>query len=389
MTRRLLKNAAVITADRKLEEASVLIEGPNISSISSTKALRADEEIDLSQLTLFPGFIDVHIHGSAGIDVMAATGEDLNRCSQFLAEHGITAWLPTLVPGSQEEYLGAANSIQDLIAKQSDGSDCRGARALGIHYEGPFVNQQQCGALHTQYFQTFSNPKQLDSLPVPHNGNARLITVAPEIDGGIDLIRELTKRGWIVSIGHTRAQLETLDQALAAGARHMTHFMNAMAPLHHRSPGPIAWGLAHDDVSCDIIADGVHLAPFMLKLLAKLKGRDQLVLISDAIAAAGQGDGNYEIWGETIAVKNGQTSNAQGSIAGSVITMNTAVKMMLSLGMSEVNVARSAATNPARLLGVDDECGVIEEGKRADLTALDQNGDVKLTVVGGTVVFRK
>jgi N-acetylglucosamine-6-phosphate deacetylase len=169
----------------------------------------------------------------------------------------------------------------------------------------------------------------------------------------------------------------------------MTHFMNAMAPLHHRAPGPIAWGLAHDDVSCDIIADGIHLAPFMLQLLAKLKGHDQLLLISDAIAAAGQGDGNYQIWGETIAVKDGRTSNAQGSIAGSVITMNGAVKMMLALGVSEVDVARMAATNPARLLGVDNECGVIEEGKRADLTALDQNGDVKLTVIGGVVVFRK
>ncbi len=384
----LLKNTTVITPDRKLKGASILIEGENISSISSSNVLTGDEEIDLSRFTVFPGFIDVHIHGSAGIDVMAATANELSRVSEFLASYGITGWLPTLVPGSQEEYAAVAKSVQELIGQQND-MDRRGARALGIHYEGPFVNQQQCGALHTAYFQTFSKPQQLDALPVPANGNARLITVAPEIDGGIDLIRELTKRGWIVSIGHTRAQLETLDLALAAGARHMTHFMNAMAPLHHRAPGPIAWGLAHDDVSCDIIADGIHLAPFMLQLLAKLKGHDQLLLISDAIAAAGQGDGNYQIWGETIAVKDGRTSNAQGSIAGSVITMNGAVKMMLALGVSEVDVARMAATNPARLLGVDNECGVIEEGKRADLTALDQNGDVKLTVIGGVVVFRK
>src|SRR5262249_13268777 len=156
------------------------------------------------------------------------------------------------------------------------------------------------------------------------------------------------------------ASLDVLDQALAAGARHMTHFMNAMAPLHHRSPGPIAWGLAHDDVTCDIIADGIHLDPFMLRLLVKIKGTEGISLISDAIAAAGKGDRDYEIWGETISVKNRRTANASGSIAGSVISMLDAVRLLRSLGVSEVGVARMASLNPARLLGLADVCGSIE-----------------------------
>jgi N-acetylglucosamine-6-phosphate deacetylase len=214
-----------------------------------------------------------------------------------------------------------------------------------------------------------------------------MTTMAPEIAGGVELVRELTRRGWIVSLGHTRADFEVMDEALAAGARHMTHFMNAMTPLHHRAPGPIGWGLSRDEVTCDFIADGVHLDREMLRLLLKLKSSDRLSLISDAVAAAGMGDGDFEIWGETITVKDGRTANARGSIAGSVITMLDAVRMMLSLGGSEVEVARMAASNPARLLGIEQECGSIEEGKRADLVALDREGQVVLTLVGGKIVF--
>ena len=215
-----------------------------------------------------------------------------------------------------------------------------------------------------------------------------MITLAPEVEGGVELISELHKRGWVISIGHTRAGIPLLEAAFANGARHMTHFMNAMAPLHHRNPGPINWGLSRDDVTCDMIADGIHLDPSMLRLLVKVKGSNRLSLISDSIAAAGKGDGEYQIWGETITVKNGRTSNAAGSIAGSVISMSDAVRMMCSLGFSAVEVAQMASLNPARLLRIDHECGSIEEGKRADLVAIDADGSVKLTIVGGEVVFR-
>jgi N-acetylglucosamine-6-phosphate deacetylase len=172
-----------------------------------------------------------------------------------------------------------------------------------------------------------------------------------------------------------------------AGAHHMTHFMNAMSPLHHRAPGPVGWGLLNDDVSCDVIADGVHLDPLMLKLILRCKTPARINLISDAVAPAGLGDGEYEIWGETITVTEGRTRNARGSIAGSVITMLDAVRLMLSLGVARQDVARMAASNPARLLGLDKDYGSIEEGKRADLTALDREGNVRLTLTGGRIAF--
>jgi N-acetylglucosamine-6-phosphate deacetylase len=356
-------------------------------------------ERDLAGLTLLPGFIDVHIHGAVGVDTMEANAEDLLRVSRYLARQGVTGWLPTLVPASQAQYASAVRAIEDRLREQEQAGNSAGsnekalrgsvdssARVLGLHYEGPFVNDAQCGALHTDFFRTYSGPDDVAALPLPNiAGAVRMITVAPEIEGGIELVRELNDRGWLVALGHTRASVEQLDRACEAGAGHLTHFMNAMPQLHHRSPGPVGWGLCREDVTCDIIADGVHLDPLMLRLLLKVKAPERLALISDAIAAAGMGDGDYQIWGETISVVNGRTRNAHGNIAGSVITMLDAVRMMLSLGASEVEVARMAATNPARLLRIGDDCGSIEEGKRADLVGLDQDGNVRLTMVGGAL----
>ena len=367
----LLKNADVVLPDR-VSKLSVLIADGKIASLEDGSA---GEEIDLAGATLLPGFIDVHIHGAVGIDVMDATAADLRRVSEYLASQGVTNWLPTFVPASDENYASAVAAISEAMHGP-------GAQILGVHYEGPFVNTAQCGALHTEYFKTYSGPADLNSLPLPENG-VRMITLAPEVSGGIELVRELKARGWVISIGHTRADLKVLDEAGDAGARHMTHFMNAMAPLHHRTPGPIAWGLSRDDVTFDLIADGIHLDPFMLRLLLKVKGAGGISLISDAIAAAGKGDGDYDIWGETITVKNRRTANASGSIAGSVISMLDAVRLLHSLGVSYVDLAQMASLNPARLLGLDHVCGSIEPGKRADLIALDQHGNVKLTLIAG------
>lgn len=374
----LLKNADVVLPDREVKEAAVLIEEGRIVSLAGGPAA---EELDLAGATLLPGFVDFHIHGAVGVDVMDATAADLLDVSEYLASQGVTSWVPTFVPASDENYASA-------IAAIADAMDGGGARVLGVHYEGPFVNTAQCGALHTEYFKTYASPEDLSSLPVPSHG-VRLITLAPEVSGGIELVRELKRRGWVISIGHTRADVALLDAACEAGAQHMTHFMNAMAPLHHRSPGPIAWGLSRDDVTFDCIADGIHLDPFVLRLLLKVKGPGGISLISDAIAAAGKGDGDYQIWGETISVKSGRTANAHGSIAGSVISMLDAVRLLHSLGVSYVDLARMASLNPARLLGLDHLCGSIEPGKRADLVALDGDNNLVLTIIGGKNIFSR
>ena len=381
----LFVNARIVLDKQLIERGALLVQSGLIARIFADEPARAIAgavAYDLAGATLFPGFIDVHIHGAVGVDMMTAAASDLNRISEFLASHGVTGWLPTLVPAPAADYARSIKAIAEAIELNG------GARILGVHYEGPFVNSAQCGALRSEFFRSFSGASDLDELArIDQPAAKHMITVAPEIEGGVELVQELNRRGWLVSLGHTRASFDLLDQAFEAGAHHMTHFMNAMTPLHHRSPGPVAWGLARDDVSCDLIADGIHLEPHILRLLLKLKGADRLSLISDAIAAAGMGDGAYEIWGETITVKDGRTSNPRGAIAGSVITMLDAVRTMQSLGASQVDVAKMAATNPARLLGVDHECGLIAEGKRADLVALDSDGRVVLTMVGGAILF--
>ncbi len=386
----LLRNARLVLPDRVIERAGLQIDAGVISRLitdHTSPRPPVDREYDLDGLTVYPGFIDVHIHGAVGVDTMDASPDHLRRVASFLATNGITAWLPTLVPAPDADYENSVRSIEALFNETQSEASVTGARVLGVHYEGPFVNQAQCGALRSAYFKTFSNPSDLDSLAtITSAGAVHMTTLAPEA-GGAELVGELVKRGWVVSIGHTRAAIEMLDQAAAAGARHMTHFMNAMPPLHHRAPGPVGWGLSRDDVTCDFIADGVHLDPLMLKLLVKMKGPERLTLISDAIAAAGSGDGDYQIWGENIAVKNGRTSNHAGSIAGSVITMLDAVRMMLSLGVAEHEVARMAAHNPATLLGVDADRGSLAAGKRADLVVLDEGRKVRMTMIAGAVAY--
>ena len=383
----LLRHARIVLPEQIAETSSLLIEHGRIAHIFDSHSNRFDKTdsvLDLNGLTLFPGFIDVHIHGATGVDTMAGSADDLRRVSEYLARHGVTAWMPTFVPAADAEYEQSIRAIEQTFEDRGPHSSSPLARVLGVHYEGPFVNSEQCGALHREHFRTFKDASDLDSLPtIKHAGARHLMTLAPEIEGGIELIKELGRRGWIVSLGHTRAHADTLDQALQAGARHMTHFMNAMTPLHHRAPGPVGWGLIHDEVTCDVIADGVHLDPSILKLILRSKTAERISLISDAVAPTGLGDGEYQIWGETIRVENGRTKNIRGSIAGSVITMLDAVRMMLSLGVSEAAVARMASLNPARLLGIDDDCGSIQEGKRADLLALDRDGQIRLTIIGG------
>lgn len=383
----LLRGARLVLPDGVSSGKSVSVEHGRIARIGvESNGLRSRVTKSLDGLTLYPGFVDVHIHGANGIDVIQATAADLCLVAEFLTRAGVTAWLPTFVPAPDSDYQQANSAIEAAITAQAEVN--AGARILGVHYEGPFVNSAQCGALRVAYFKQFSKGTEIDELPTPKTPNAVcMMTLAPEIEGGIELVRELGKRGWVSAIGHTRAGIDVLDAAFAAGAAHMTHFMNAMAPLHQRAPGPIAWGMLKDDVTCDIIADGIHLDPFVLRLLLRTKGSDRLALISDAIAAAGKGDGQYTIWGQTIRVEDGRTQNANGNIAGSVITLADAVRMMLSLGASENEVARMSATNPSRLLKIDDECGSIEEGKRADLVGLDEKGIVRWTMVGGEIVY--
>ena len=378
----LLKNSNAVLPNGKSENVLILIENGRISGITKKK-IQADEILDLANLTLYPGFIDIHIHGAVGVDVNAAKADDLQKMAKFLASQGTTSWLPTFVPDADENYRKTIVEIEKLKKIQKKEPI---AQILGVHYEGVFANEKMCGALRTQFFKTFAGGDEIARLPKLKKG-VHLTTLAPEIEGGIELIKELVAENWIVSIGHTKADFQTLEKAERAGAKHLTHFFNAMTGLHHRDIGVVGWALMKDEVTFDIIADGIHVAPEMLKFAVQTKTAEKVFLISDAVLPTGLGDGDYQIWNEKVSVVNGKTNNERGNIAGSVITMLDAVKMMLSLGFSETEVSRMASANPARLLGIEKTHGSIEVGKRADLVALDEQGKVKLVLISGNVAF--
>lgn len=378
-----LTNSTPILTEKVSNSNGVLIENGRIKEICSGNLYQATNTIDLKGTRLFAGFIDIHIHGAVGVDTNEATTEDFYKMAEFLAKNGVTAWMPTFVPDSDENYKKGIAAIEELMKIQTDEPI---AQAVGVHYEGIFANEKMCGALRPQYFKTLKNGDEIARIPRLQNG-AHLTTLAPEVENGIETIKKLVSENWIVSIGHTKAETEILDKAFEAGAKHLTHFYNAMTGLHHREVGVVGWALTNKDVTFDIIADGIHVHPKMLKFAAETKTPDKVSLISDSVLPTGSGDGDFQVWGENISVVNGKTQNERGSIAGSVITMLDAVRMMLKLGFSDSDVSKMASANPSKLLGIENARGSIEAGKRADLVALDENGDVKLTIIGGKVAF--
>ena len=376
-----IKNSKLARPEGPPADAVVQIGDGIIRSISREQPVSEESVLDASGAILFPGFIDVHIHGAVGFDVNTATADELLEVAGFLARNGITAWVPTLVPDSDENYRRAVGEIGRLMEIQQGKAV---AQAVGVHYEGVFANERMCGALRPEYFKKFTG-NEVRELPRVEGG-VHMTTFAPEVEGGIELVRELVREGWIPSIGHTRADADTLELAFAAGARHMTHFFNAMTGIHHRDVGVAGWALTNEDVTFDIIADGLHVNPRMLEFACRAKSADKVTLISDSVAPTGLGDGVFELWNETVTVKKGLTQNERGSIAGSVITMHDAVRRMLSLGFSAEETARMASTNPARLLGLSASRGSIEPGKRADLVGLDADGSIKFVMIGGEQV---
>jgi len=381
-----IQTGGVLIRDGRIEQVFAENETP--------AGLSRCELIDLQADYLSAGFIDIHIHGSAGIDVQATDEHGLARLSEFLLSEGVTAYFPTLVPTDDRGYsetLATINSYVQRQNQQTNGAP-HGARILGVHFEGPFVNEHRCGALRTRFFRSYDGAvRSIEKFTANGSELARLMTLAPETNRGLDLIRDLNKSGVRTFIGHSQADPKTLDESAKAGARHITHFPNALDPLHHRKPGAVAWGLVQTEVTLDCIADFHHVDPLMLQLIYQSKGADRIALISDAIMPAGLGDGEFEVWDEKITVRDGRTSltESPGTLAGSVITLRQAVKNITDIGVPINDAVRMASSIPARLSGVQSDYGSIEPGKRADLVGFDGDFAVQLAVVHGKVTFSR
>ena len=377
---------ALYTPLSRIERPLVVIEGGTIlrlgTQTESDLPIQA-KIVDFGDCILAPGFMDIHIHGAAGFDLMQADRTGLEKIEKFLAAHGVTSYCPTTVTAPLETTLRALERLADAI-ESLEGSSIARAQPVGIHLEGPFLSHLRRG-VHPPKDLLAPAMSTFDRFWEAARGHISLLTIAPELEGAIELIAEVRKRGICVSLGHSDADLDQTLAAIAAGARHATHTFNAMRPLDHRSPGILGEVLSNPLLTADLIADGIHVHPAVVRLFLEAKGAENAVLITDALAAAGMPDGRYRLGELEIDVKEGKCLH-QGTLAGSVLTLDRAVGNIMEFAQWTLERSLPTATlNPARVVGIESK-GTVQPGADADLVALSAKGEVRSTIAKGIIV---
>ncbi|RFU61992.1 N-acetylglucosamine-6-phosphate deacetylase [Peribacillus glennii] len=369
-----------------LENGFLLMENGRIKDFGPMEDIPEESgygEIFLpTQSKVLPGFIDVHIHGVAGADTMDASRKALDTISSALPKEGTTSFLATTITQDskaiEQALLNARHYINEL---QAPGQ----AEILGIHLEGPFINPKKAGAQPVEHI--VSPNLELFRKWEEISGNSiKLVTLAPEKPGGMEIIRYLKKKGIVASIGHSAASYGQAAKAIKEGTLHITHLFNGMTALHHREPGVAGAALLMEEVKAEIIADGIHVSPEMVKLAYKQKGVHGLILITDSMRAKCLTESTYKFGGQNVHVKDGKAILPDGTLAGSTLMMDQAVRNMLAYtDCSLEDAIQMASENPAKQLNIFDRKGSITKGKDADLVVLDKNNQVYLTLCRGRI----
>ncbi len=367
----------------EIQNPLLLVEDGEISEVTSrsTKEVPGNASlVDFGDAVLAPGFLDIHMHGGTGVDLMRASPSDLPRLGKFLATHGVTGYFPTTVAAPLDATCAALGRLADAIEAAVNDKSVE-ARPLGIHLEGPFLSHKRRG-VHPPENLVAPTIEIFDRFWQAARGHVRMLTIAPEIDGAMEVIAEAARRKVCVSIGHSDALMPIAQDAVKAGARHATHTFNAMRPLDHRDPGIIGEVLSDDRISADIIVDGIHVEPHVVKVFLRAKGHERAVLITDAISATGMPDGRYLLGPIEVDVKDGKCTSG-GSLAGSVLTMDRAVRNVMQFSdWSLRDAVRAATLNPAQAAGLQGQ-GALVPGAAADFNVLSPAGEVRKTIVGG------
>ena len=370
----LLHASRALTPTTEITDAGILIRDGVIEAIGSRRDMTVPSgatEISATDQTAIPGFIDVHIHGAGGHDVMEGTAEAMSTVAKTLARHGTTSFVATTVTASPDDTCRSVEGIAHYITRQFEALQTK-AEVLGIHYEGPFINKARRGVHPAEWVQ-LPSAELLQRLLQAAAGNARILTIAPELLGAVPCMHAARDAGVVIAMGHTDATYEQARAGIAHGARHAVHVYNAMRPFSHRDSGVIGAVLTSPEVTAELIADGVHVEEAAMRLLLQAKGPACVILISDGLSATGMPDGKYMLGGFEVTVTGGVCRNAEGKLAGSTLTLDRALRNVVALGVPLQDAVRMLTANPAKLLGIEFKKGALRTGADADIVLLDEN----------------
>ena len=383
MPRTLIENSPVWQEDEFVRGQTLVLRDGRIEGLQPAAELAhqpGDRRIDGKGAFALPGFIDLHIHGSSGCDVMDGASTSLERLCDFLVAKGVTSFLGTTMTDSSERIKAALAALSGFVARR------HGSALLGAHIEGPYLNAAFRGSQPEIHLRP---PNRAEYMPWLESGIVKLITLAPEIAGGERLMRDALAHGATVSIGHSGADYDAATRYFAEGARQVTHTFNGMPGVHHRHPGLFIAAIEHPDVTLQIIPDGIHVHPAVIRLVLRLVGVERVLVITDAMLATGLGDGDYRSGDVSVTVQNGQARTVSGGLAGSTLTMDEALlNMMRFCDLSLAEALPMLTRVPARSIGVYPRKGSLKPGADADIVLWDENTGVRATFIGGELVYQ-
>lgn len=370
----IIKNGMLFNASGEFEKSDIAFVGDKITSIETS--LSQEAAFDATDCYVIPGLIDIHIHGAAGSDFCDATKEDLEAISKYLLKQGVTSFLGTTMAFDEPILTNILTVASPYFNKTIDGN----ATLRGVNMEGPFFAKSKKGAQAEEYIVS-PNYEMFERLYNLSGKNIKLLDIAPELDGAIEFIKKAKELSH-VSLAHTNADFDTAIEAFENGADHVTHLFNAMPPLNHREPGVI--GAAQDKAKyVEIISDGIHLHPSIVRTVFTLFGEDRVCLISDAMRACGMPNGDYSLGGQRVIMQDGKATLENGTIAGSATNIADCMRKAVSFGIPLEKAVKAATENPARSIGIYDTVGSLTVGKQADIIVLDKNLKLKLVVLAG------
>lgn len=373
MTTMLIHAGRALTPTTEITDAGILVRDGVIEAIGPRAEMNLPsraQEICATDKTAIPGFVDVHIHGAGGHDVMEGSGEALAAVTQTVVQHGTTGIIATTATASPEETVRSVAGISRYIGLQHQTNGPR-AEVLGIHFEGPFLSPARRG-VHPPECLRLPSAELLERFLEAASGNARIMTLAPELMGAMPCIRAAREAGMVVALGHTDATYEQARVAIASGVRHAAHVYNAMRPFSHRDSGVVGAVLTAPEVTAELIADGVHVDEAAMKLLLQAKGAGGVILVSDGTSATCMPDGKYRLGQLEVTVSRGVCRNAEGKLAGSTLTLDRGLRNIVNLGAPLADAVRMLTLNPASLLGMEFKKGVLRAGADADIVLLDE-----------------